>query len=163
MPQSLLTCREAVLGTTLQAVRAVAGWCFLGALALMLLAMGGLMSPAGAQTASPWERVGLYEGRTLYYDPSTARRSGSRIQVFVITDLREANATARGRQYWSKKALLEFDCDLRTLKVLQDVWYPRKMAQGEPVWQTEGAASAALPVQSDSPSEMLWKAACGRR
>jgi hypothetical protein len=112
---------------------------------------------------APWERVGMYEGRTLYIDPTTARKSGSRIQIFAITDLRESNATARGRTYWSKKALLEFDCNQRTLKILQDTWYPRKMAQGEPVFQTDGAPDTVLPVQADSQADILWKAACGRR
>lgn len=122
-------------------------------------------STAGAQELqpTPWERIGIYEGRTLYVDHSTARKSGSRIQIFVLTDLREANATARGRTYWSKKALLEFDCSQRTFRVLQDTWYPRRMAQGEPVFLTDGASIGTLPVQSDSPSEMFWKAACGRR
>ncbi|MFN5699025.1 MAG: surface-adhesin E family protein [Betaproteobacteria bacterium] len=123
------------------------------------------LSPAaqGSADPSPWERVGVYEGRTLYFDPTTARRSGSRIQVFTITDLKEPNATARGRQYFSKKALLEFDCGQRSFKVLQDTWHTRKMGQGEPVFQTDGPPQGPYPVQSDSPSELFWKAACGRR
>lgn len=118
---------------------------------------------AGASPTAPWEKVGVYEGRTLYYDPTTARKSGSRVQVFVLTDLKEANATARGRTYWSKKALLELDCNLRTLKVMQDTWYPRKMAQGEPVFMTTDANMAAIPVQSETSGDMFLKAACGRR
>lgn len=118
---------------------------------------------ATASPTAPWEKVGVYEGRTLYFDPTTARKSGSRVQVFVLTDLKEANATARGRTYWSKKALLELDCNLRTLKLMQDTWYPRKMAQGEPVFMTTDASMAAIPVQSESSGEMFWKAACGRR
>lgn len=132
----------------------------------LLAAVAGLLplaASAQATAAPPWERVGLYEGRTLYIDPTTTRRSGSRIQVFAVTDLREPNATARGRQYRSKKALLEFDCSARTLRVLQDSWHPRQMAQGEPVFQTDGPQQSPLPIQSDSPSEMLWKAACGVR
>lgn len=138
------------------------------ALALAFFTTSSLcgLSPAAAQgsaNASPWERVGIYEGRTLYYDPTTARRSGSRVQVFTITDLKEPNATARGRQYFSKKALLEFDCDRPSFTVLQDTWHPRKMGQGEPVFQTDGPPQGPYPVQSDSPSELFWKAACGRR
>lgn len=126
-----------------------------------------LSNPVAARdptpAANPWERIGTYEGRTLYIDPTTARRSGSRVQVFAITDLKEPNATARGRTYLSKKALLEADCSQRTLKILQDTWYPRRMAQGEPVFQTEPGAMGAFPVQADSPGEMFWKGACGRR
>ena len=125
-----------------------------------------LLGPIQAQTRaepSPWERVGIYEGRTLYIDPTTARKSGSRIQIFTIVDLKEPNATARGRQYFSKKALLELDCSQRTFTVLQDTWYTRQMGQGEPVFQTDGGAQGPYPVQSDSPSELFWKGACGRR
>ncbi len=140
-------------------------WAGLAGLTIGLLA--GPWAPfAVAQTkaeGSPWERVGTYEGRALYIDMTTARRSGSRIQVFTITDLKEPNATARGRQYWSKKALLEFDCSQRTLKVLQDTWYTRRMGQGEPVFQTDGQPQGPYPVQSDSPGELFWKGACGRR
>ena len=125
----------------------------------------GLGSPsANAQAGDPpWERIGLYEGRTLYFDPSTTRRSGSRVQVWVLTDLKEPNATARGRQYHSKKALLEFDCSSRMMTVMQDSWYPRRMGQGEPVFQTTGASVGSFPVQSETSGEMFWKAACGRR
>lgn len=120
---------------------------------------------AQAQSIStaPWERVGIYEGRTLYIDPTTARRSGSRVQIFTITDLKEPNATARGRQYFSKKALLELDCTKRTLRVLQDTWYTRRMGQGEPVFQTDAPGQDTYPVQSDSPGELFWNGACGRR
>jgi hypothetical protein len=122
-----------------------------------------LTTAQGKSESSPWERVGVYEGRTLYVDHTTARKSGSRIQIFAITDLKEPNATARGRQYLSKKALLEFDCNQRTLKILQDTWYTRQMGQGEPVFQTEGKAQEPYPVQSDSLGELFWKGACGRR
>lgn len=134
------------------------------ALALMTVASLGLSPSAWAQPAasSPWERVGTYEGRTLYIDPTTARKSGSRVQVFTITDLKEANATARGRQYFSKKALLEFDCSKRTLKVLQDTWYTKRMGQGETVFLTEGP-QGPYPVQGESPGEMFFNSACGRR
>ncbi len=133
-------------------------------LVLVTLALLTWAPSAGAQPAapSPWERVGTYEGRTLYIDPTTARKSGSRVQVFTITDLKEANATARGRQYFSKKALLEFDCSKRTLKVLQDTWYTKRMGQGETVFLTEGP-QGPYPVQSESPGEMFFNSACGRR
>lgn len=138
--------------------------------ALVFFALCALWGTAQGNTraqdkgdTSPWEKVGTYEGRTLYIDPTTARKSGSRIQIFVITDLREANATARGRQYFSKKALLEFDCNQRSFKVLQDTWYTRRMGQGEPVFQTDGKPEGPFPVQSDSPGDMFWKGACGRR
>jgi hypothetical protein len=136
------------------------------ATALMTACVAALGSPqAQAQPVStaPWERVGIYEGRTLYIDPTTARRSGSRVQIFTITDLKEPNATARGRQYFSKKALLELDCAKRTLRVLQDTWYTRRMGQGEPVFQTDAPGQDTYPVQSDSPGELFWNGACGRR
>lgn len=131
------------------------------------LLITGLCLPCSAQSrpdgTHPWERVGVFEGRTLYVDHSTARRSGSRIQIFAITDLREPNATARGRQYRSKKSLLEFDCTQRTFKLLQDTWHSRNMGEGEPVFQTDGGPQGPFPVQSDSSGELLWKGACGRR
>lgn len=132
-------------------------------LVLTLMTNSGLASGQSTSSTSPWERVGIYEGRTLYIDPTTARKSGSRVQIFTITDLKEPNATARGRQYFSKKALLELDCSKRTLKVLQDVWYTRRMGQGEPVFQTDGQPEGPYPVQSDSPGELFWNGACGRR
>ena len=129
----------------------------------VLLAYSGSIAIGQTTSGSPWERVGTYQGRALYIDPTTARRSGSRIQIFTITDLKEPNATARGRQYFSKKALLEFDCTKRTFKVLQDVWYTRRMGQGEPVFQTEGEPQGPYAIQSDSPGELFWNGACGRR
>ena len=135
----------------------------LAASAALLLTAGSTSWAETANPTAPWEKVGVYEGRTLYVDPTTARKSGSRVQVFTITDLKEPNATARGRQYFSKKALLEFDCSARTLKVLQDVWYTRRMGQGETVFQNDGPSQGPWPVQSDSPGELFYKGACGRR
>lgn len=137
----------------------------IAAVSASALLLGCLAAPAAqAQSGDPpWERVGMYEGRMLYFDPSTLRRSGSRVQAWVLTDLKEPNATARGRQYQSKKALLEFDCSNRMMTLMQDTWYPRKMGQGEPVFQTTGAAVAAFPVQSETSGELFWKAVCGRR
>ena len=138
-------------------------------LVLSLSALTVLTTAPGTASAqpkpegSPWEKVGLYEGRTLYVDHTTARKSGSRIQIFTITDLKEPNATARGRQYLSKKALLEFDCSQRTFKVLQDSWYTKRMGLGEPVFQSDSGPQGPYPVQSDSPGELFWKGACGRR
>ena len=137
-------------------------------MAAIVLGAGCLLAASQARgnetnPSAPWERVGVYEGRTLYIDPTTARRSGSRVQIFTITDLKEPNATARGRQYFSKKALLELDCSNRTLKVLQDTWYTRRMGQGEPVFQTDGPPQGPYPVQGDSPGELFWNGACGRR
>lgn len=133
------------------------------AAAAATVALAAPLAHAQSASTAPWERVGIYEGRTLYIDPTTARRSGSRVQVFTITDLKESAATTRGLRYASKKALLEFDCSQRTLKVLQDTWHPRRMADGEPVFQTDGPPQGPYPVQSDSPGELFWKAACGRR
>lgn len=131
--------------------------------AIVALPLATSADLAQASATAPWERVGVYEGRTLYIDPTTARKSGSRVQIFTITDLKEPNATARGRQYFSKKALLELDCSNRTLKVLQDTWYTRRMGQGEPVFQTDGPPQGPYPVQGDSPGELFWNGACGRR
>ena len=136
---------------------------FASLLVLVLTTVSSQASGQAASSSSPWERVGIYEGRTLYIDPTTARKSGSRVQIFTITDLKEPNATARGRQYFSKKALLEFDCSNRTLKVLQDTWYNKPMGRGEPVFQTDGPPEGPFLVQSDSPGELFWKGACGRR
>lgn len=129
----------------------------------MVLGLAWHVAIARDVPTPPWELVGTFEGRTILMDPSTMRRSGSHVQVWTLTELKEPNATARGRAYRSKKALLEMDCNGRSMKVLQDTWYPRPMAEGEPVFQTEGGPSAAYPIQGQSPSEMLWKAACGRR
>jgi len=140
-------------------------WCHWTAVLMMACGASAWASSVPAQNnpTAPWEKVGTYEGRALYIDPTTARKSGSRVQIFTITDLKEVNATARGRTYWSKKALIELDCSERTLKVLQDTWYTRRMGQGEPVFQTSGPPQGPYPVQSNSPGELFWNGACGRR
>mgnify|MGYP006292350013 CR=1 FL=1 len=110
-----------------------------------------------------WARAGMMEGRTYYVDLDTAQRDASLVTLWVLVDFSEPARTTRGRSYLSKKAKLEVDCSQRMMRQLQDTWHPEHMGAGEPVFFTDGSKVPAFPVQRESPGEILWKAACGRR
>ena len=110
-----------------------------------------------------WSRAGFMEGRTFYVDQTTASRDAGLVTIWALIDFSEPAYTQRGRAYLSKKAKLEVDCNQRTLRQLQDTWHADRMGNGEPVFMSDGSKISAFPVQRDSPGEILWKAACGRR
>ena len=45
------------------------------------LAVASATAWAQEPQATPWERIGVYEGRTLYVDHTTSRKSGSMLRL----------------------------------------------------------------------------------
>jgi len=122
--------------------------------------------PASVVAANPnsaWELVGEFNSQSYYLNHATSRRSDSRVQIWNLTQLKEPAYTTRGRAYISKKTLLEINCQQKTLLVAEDTWYPKPWAEGSPVFESGTLNTKPILVQSQSPSEAILKAACGRR
>jgi hypothetical protein len=95
---------------------------------------------------------------TLYFDPETIHREGTRATLWQLTDLKW-NSTTR---FLSFKTYKEFDCEQSRVRVLQVIEFSRQMGTGRSAsgyiengnWQ---------PVGERSVNHMLWKAACVKR
>ena len=95
---------------------------------------------------------------TLYFEPETIRREGTRATLWQLTDLKW-NSTTR---FLSFKTHKEFDCEQSRVRVLQVIEFSRPMGTGRSAagyiesgnWQR---------VEERSVNHALWKAACGKR
>lgn len=95
---------------------------------------------------------------TLYFDPETIHRNGTRAMLWQLTDLKW-NSTTR---FLSFKTHKEFDCEHPRVRVLQVVEFSRQMGTGRsaPGYIESGNWQ---PVEERSVNHALWKAGCGTR
>ncbi|UVT16649.1 MAG: hypothetical protein H8K04_03555 [Nitrospira sp.] len=92
---------------------------------------------------------------TVYFDPETIRRNGSRATLWQLTDI-QWNDTTR---FLSSKTHKEFDCAQSLVRVLQIVEFSRQMGTGKSAsgyiengrWQ---------PIETQSLNHALWQIAC---
>lgn len=123
-----------------------------------------LLSPAISQTTpNDWAFVGMFNEQNYYLNHSKSRRSGSRIQIFSLIQLNEPAYTTRGKAYKSKRALIELDCQQKTLLVAQDIWFSKEWAKGEIVFENTNRDSIPIKVEKTSPSEAILTATCNRK
>jgi hypothetical protein len=121
---------------------------------LILLSSGSVYAEWKA-VQKQYQTAGL---ETMYYDPETIHRDGTRATVWQLTDL-QWNSTTR---FLSFKIHKEFDCAQSRVRVLQVIEFSRQMGAGRSAsgyiengnWQ---------PVEETSINHALWKAACGKR
>ncbi len=123
-----------------------------------------LLSPAISQiTSKDWSFVGKFNEQTYYLNHSTSRQSGSRIQIWSLTELKAPAYTTRGKAYNSKQTLIEVDCQQKTLLVAQDIWFSKGSAKGEIVFENINTESSHIKIEKASPSEAILIATCSRK
>ena len=95
---------------------------------------------------------------TLYFDPETIHRYGTRATLWQLTNLKW-NSTTR---FLSFKTHKEFNCEHSRVRVLQVVEFSRQMGTGRsaPGYIESGNWQ---PVEERSGNHTLWKVACGKR
>lgn len=121
---------------------------------LMLLGSGPVYAGWKA-IEKQYQPTGL---ETLYFDPETIHRAGTRATLWQLTDLKW-NGTTR---YLSFKTHKEFDCAQSRVRVLQVLEFSRQMGTGRsaPGYIESGNWQ---PVKERSGNHALWKTACGKR
>jgi hypothetical protein len=73
-----------------------------------------------------WVRYDQSPLVSSYYDPTTVKKSGNMVRVWVLTDL-----VARLDGQWSRRALKEFDCKEKRNRTLQQTSFSGAMMSGE--------------------------------
>lgn len=92
---------------------------------------------------------------TMYFDPATINREGTRATLWQLTDLKWNDTT----RFLSLKTLKEFDCEQARVRVLQVIEFSRQMGTGR---STPGYIENGnwQPVEERSVNRALWKTAC---
>ncbi len=95
---------------------------------------------------------------TVYFDPETIRRDGTRANLWQLTDIKWNDTT----RFLSAKTHKEFDCAQFQVRILQVIEFSRQMGTGRSAsgyiengrWQ---------PIERHSLNRALLQIACGKR
>jgi hypothetical protein len=92
----------------------------------MRLALVLLLMTLAVPTRAEWVEYGWRPLGSSYYDPTTIKKGGNMVRVWVFTD-----NGARFDGQWSRRALLEFDCKEGRKRTLQATSFSGPMMSGE--------------------------------
>ncbi|MBX3329845.1 MAG: hypothetical protein KF722_05560 [Nitrospira sp.] len=127
----------------------------IGFIVLLMLLSSGPVYAGWVAIEKQYQPTGL---ETLYFDPETIHREGTRTTLWQLTDLKW-NSTTR---FLSFKTHKEFDCAQSRVRVLQVIEFSRQMGTGRsaPGYIESGNWQ---PVEERGVNHALWKAACEKR
>jgi hypothetical protein len=119
-----------------------------------LIAAAGPAFAGWVAVAKPPQPAGR---ETVYFDPETIQRNGTRATLRQLTDIKW-NSTTR---FLSSKIHKEFDCAGSRVRVLQVIEFSRQMGAGR---STSGYIENGnwQPVQAQNLNHVLWRAACSQ-
>jgi hypothetical protein len=115
-------------------------------------------APANADWIAVEKRYQTGDRETVYFDPTTIHRDGTRARLWQLTDIKW-NSTTR---FLSSKTHKEFDCERSRVRVLQVVEFSRQMGKGR---QTAGFIENGnwQSIEEGTVNHSLRGTACGKR
>ena len=108
-----------------------------------------------------------YKNPTIYIDPSTVRKNGDKVKLWILLDydallvLYPSNPYNRG-QYKSLRGQIEFDCKEEHSQDLYASFHYGNMGSGVAVDSFSSPHQSVL-IPLDSTNAILWKYACGKK
>ncbi len=125
-------------------------------LAVLLLLVASAVS-------AQWVQI-VVDGRFVRYaDPTTIRRAGDTVRMWVLTDYNAAQVTANSELSFSSKERDEFDCKDERSRLLEFTLYSGKMGAGDVVYAYSGKPRDWAPITAGSVEENLLQFACGKK
>ena len=106
-----------------------------------------------------WVKVDSNDLGTTYVDPSTIRRSGSKVKMWDLVDFRAAQGAKNGQQVRSIRAQSEYDCEESAKRAIYVSAHAGNMANGNIVTLITQAGDWT-PIAPESVVEAKWKIAC---
>lgn len=100
---------------------------------------------------------------SVYADIGNIRNKGmSKVKMRHLISFHNKEMTNSGREYQSRKALVEYDCENEHYKVLASSQLSGSMGSGKVVDFTS-LSKQWQPVEYDTLEEVLWKVACDKQ
>ena len=127
---------------------------------LLILMLAVVSSSAMAEwvEADTNRRVGL----TTYADPTTIRKSGNKVEMWVLYDYKTARTSAR-KPFMSIKGQWRYDCKEEQQQPIYEILLGENMGKGEVSGKSIYKESVKwLPVSPESIGMVYWKLACGK-
>jgi len=130
-------------------------WCAMPK-AILILLLAAVSNGAAAE----WVNVSTDDsGSTIYADPSTIRKVGNRVKMWVLFDYRKATLDA-GDKIMSKRKHEEYDCKKKQIRLLYISKHTGRFTEGKVVYLNDIPYNKWVPVVPGSVFEDLWRYAC---
>jgi hypothetical protein len=98
-----------------------------------------------------------------YVDFDTVIRSGNKVTMWNMLDLKTAVRGRDGAQYLSERTQFEYDCEGNQFRGLNYLRYSDQMGHGVVVDSSGGKITNWTPTSPGSIIELNMKLACGKR
>ena len=109
-----------------------------------------------------WIQQGSNSEVTVYINPEGIIKSNGMIRVWYLFDYKTPKISPIKFPYSSSRELLEFDCQLQTLRNLTFTWFEGSMGQGD-VLRNYTKPSELQNVAPDTFESWLLKNACSKQ
>jgi len=106
-----------------------------------------------------WQELSRNEQYATYIDPTTIRSTGTLVKVWTLYDDKKPQVVSNGKQAYSTKMQVEFDCAADQVRVLFIVWNSLGMGEGETL-QTSKPAPEWQPFPPNTLFSSQAKIAC---
>ena len=112
--------------------------------------------------AAVWVEVGVNDdGTTVYADPASIRKSGSKVKMWRLDDFKSIRNTF-GIINLSSRSLNEYDCKNKQVMMHFLYVHSGNMGRGEAVQINGEYCCWWSHVSPGTINEILWKTACGK-
>ena len=128
----------------------------------MKILIAALLAVFSTSVMAEWTWVGGNERSSAYADFSTIRKSGDRVKMWNLYDLKVAGRGDDDRRFLSTSAQFEYDCKEETSNLLAFIEYSKNMGDGEVIYTAGNSHTGPRPVAPGSLMATLFKTACGK-
>ena len=129
---------------------------FMSIFALLLLSS----VPAHAE----WRPISYAEGAggfTIYVDPTTVRRTGDSVKMWVLYDFKFVQVI-QGKSYLSATWQQQFDCAEHRSRHLAYKYHSDNMGNGKVMFEGDDEGNKWSLVAPKSTAAILWNIVCGK-
>ena len=128
----------------------------------MKLLIAALLAVFSTNVLAEWTRVGGNDIYDTYADLSTIRKSGNKVKMWNLYDLRVAEKSYDGTRYLSSSNQREYDCKEETERLLTFILYSKNMGAGEVVYSSGNVHDEFQPISPGSMGKSFFILACGK-
>jgi hypothetical protein len=119
-----------------------------------------LLTVVSSSAMAEWVKVSEDKLVTAYADPTTIRKLGDKVKMWVMWDHLTAKVV-NSKPYMSVRIQKEFNCKEETTRQIYASVFTDNMARGNKIASQGGRGWE--PIAPRTHDEALWKFACGKR
>ena len=122
-----------------------------------------IAKPVKQAEVTGWTRVIQDEKRTVYASTAPLEKSGDKVTILSMVDLKHPTALSEGKPFLSWQSQYEFDCKNMQSRVIAASMFSNNMGEGEVTDSIVHKAPRWEVIPAHSNGEALWRRACGKK